>query len=69
MCSFVKDLGKDPKTAHKRVAYKKVSAMLNDEEGTKTKAKVEFMGNVSPAFLRFPHQFSEQLPRSSPFVR
>ena len=42
----MKDLGKDPKTAPKSVAYKRVSAMLNDEEGKKTKAQLEFVGNI-----------------------
>lgn len=69
ICSFMKDLGKDPKTAPKSVPYKRVLAMLNDEEGKKTKAQLEFMGNVSPVFLRFPHYFSEQLPTGSPFVQ
>ena len=49
----MKDLGKDPKTAPKSVAYKRVSAMLTDEEGKKTKAQLEFMGNVSPVFEDF----------------
>lgn len=53
ICSFMKGLGKDPKTAPKSVAYKRVSAMLTDEEGKKTKAQLEFMGNVSPVFEDF----------------
>ena len=53
ICSFMKDLGKDPKTAPKCVAYKRVSAMLTDEEGKKAKAQLEFMGNVSPVFEDF----------------
>ena len=42
----MKDPGKDPKTTPKSVAYKRVSAMLNDEEGKKTKAQLEFVGNI-----------------------
>ena len=53
ICSFVKDLGKDPITTPKNVAYKRVSAMWNDEEGKKTKAQQEFVGNVSPVFEDF----------------
>ena len=62
ICSFVKDLGKDPKTAPKSVAYKRVSAMLNDEEGKKTKAQLQFMGNVSPVFEDFLTVFQNSFP-------
>ena len=62
-CSFVKDLGKDPKTIPKSVAYTRVSAMLNDEEGKKTKAQIEFMGNVSPVFEDFLTIFQNSCPQ------
>ena len=38
----MKDLRKDPKTAPKNASYKRVVAMLTDEEGKKTKAQLEF---------------------------
>ena len=63
ICSFVKDLGKDPKTTPKSVAYKRVSAMLNDEEGKKTKAQLEFVGNVSPVFEDFLTIFQNSCPQ------
>ena len=50
ICSFVKNLRKDPKTAPKSICYKGVAAMLNDEEGKKAKAHLEFISNVSPVF-------------------
>ena len=53
ICNFVKDLGKDPKTAPKTASYKRVAAMLTDEEGKKTKAQLEFICNVSPIFKDF----------------
>ena len=62
ICSFMKDLGKDPKTAPKSVAYKRVSAMLTDKEGRKTKAQLEFMGNVSPVFEDFLTIFQNSCP-------
>ena len=61
MCSFVKDLGKDPKTVPKSVAYKRVSAILNDKEAKKTKAQLEFVGNVSPVFEDFLTIFQNSL--------
>lgn len=63
ICSFLKDLGKDPKTAPKSVAYRRVSAMLNDKEGKKTKAQLEFLGNVSPVFEDFPTIFQNSYPQ------
>ena len=50
ICSFVKDLGKDAITAPKSVCYKRVAAILSDEEKKKTKAQLEFITNVSPVF-------------------
>ena len=58
----MKDLGKDPKTTPKSVAYKRVSAMLNDE-GKKTKAQLEFVGNVSPVFEDFVTIFQNSCPQ------
>ena len=63
ICSFVKDLGQDPKTAPKSVAHYRVSAMLNDEEGKKTKAQLEYMGNVSPGFEDFLTIFQNTCPQ------
>ena len=63
ICSFVKDLGKDPITTPKNVAYKRVSAMWNDEEGKKTKAQQEFVGNVSPVFEDFLTIFQNSCPQ------
>ena len=63
ICSFVKDLGKDPKTTPKSVAYKRVSAMLNDKEGKKTRAQLEFAGNVSPVFEDFLTIFQNSCPQ------
>ena len=63
ICSFMKDLGKDPKTAPKSVAYNKVSTMLTVEEGKKTKAQLEFMGNVSPVFEDFLTIFQNSCPQ------
>lgn len=61
--SFEKDLGKDPKTVPKSVAYKRVLAMLNDEKGKKTKAQLKFMGNVSPVFEGFLTIFQNSCPQ------
>lgn len=63
VCSFVKDLGKDPKTAPKSICYKRVAAMLNDEEGKKTKAHLEFISNVSPVFEEFLTIFQKSCPQ------
>ena len=61
ICSFVKP--KHPKTAPTSVAYRRVLAMLNDEEGKKTKVQLEFMGNVSPVFKHFLTVFQNSFPQ------
>ena len=63
ICSFVKDLGKDPKTAPKSASYKRVAAMLTDDEGKKTKAQLEFISNVSPIFEDFLTIFQKSCPQ------
>ena len=63
ICNFVKDLGKDPKTAPKTASYKRVAAMLTDEEGKKTKAQLEFICNVSPIFEDFLTIFQKNCPQ------
>lgn len=60
----MKDLGKDPKTVPKSICYKRVAVMLNDEEGKKTKAHLEFISNVFPVF----EEFLTILQRSCPQV-
>ena len=59
----MKDLGKDPKTAPKTASYKRVAAMLTDEEGKKTKAQLEFICNVSPIFEDFLTIFQKNCPQ------
>ena len=63
ICSFVKNLRKDPKTAPRSICYKRVAAMLNDEEGKKTKAHLEFISNVSPVFEEFLTIFQKNCPQ------
>ena len=59
----MKDLGKDAKTAPKSVCYKRVAAMLSDEEKKKTKAQLEFITNVSPVFGGFHSIFQKSCPQ------
>lgn len=51
ICSFVKDLGKDSKTAPKSASYKRVVTQL------------ELIGNVSPVFEEFLTIFQRSCPQ------
>ena len=63
ICKFVKDLGKDAKSAPKSISYKRVSKMLSEEEKTRTKAQLEFINNVSPVFEDFLELFQRSGPQ------
>ena len=63
ICQFIKDLGKDGKSAPKSIAYKRVAEMLSDEKKIKTRAQLEFINNVSPVFEDFLELFQRSAPQ------
>lgn len=62
ICQFIKDLGKDEKTAPKSVNYKRVAAMLTAGEKDVTKVLLEFLKNTLPLFEEFLTLFQRSTP-------
>ena len=62
MCQFIKDLGKNEKTAPKSINYKRVAAMLTGVEKDVTKVLLEFLRNVFPLFEEFLTLFQKSPP-------
>ena len=53
ICQFIKDLGKNEKTAPKSINYKRVAAMLTGGEKDATKVLLEFLKSTFPLFEEF----------------
>ena len=62
ICQFIKDLGKNEKTAPKSINYKRVAAMLTGVEKDVTKVLLEFLRNVFPLFEEFLTLFQKSSP-------
>ena len=62
ICQFMKDLGKNEKTAPKSINYKRVAAMLTGGEKDATKVLLEFLKSTFPLFEEFLTLFQKSTP-------
>ena len=63
ICSFVKDFGKDASASPKSACYRRVAAMLSNEEKKRTKGQLEFIRNVSPLVCMPLYFFQKSCPQ------
>ena len=64
LCQFIRDLGKNEKTAPRSINYKRVAAMLAEGEKDATKVPLEFLKSTSPLF----EEFLTLLQKSTPTI-
>ena len=62
ICQFIRDLGKNEKTAPKSINYKRVAAMLTAGEKDATKVLLEFLKSTFPLFEEFLTLFQKSTP-------